>query len=260
MGCIDQQIPRRRVSFPLKPRARRCQARREGVQSIFICNHRPSTSGDIIVRKSCGFRGSQDTRPAPFANIEEHAKEGPTGGNLIPIPALKCLIHPYVSSSDAVNSLLRKGESRRLSEQERNFVTSLEAFLVALPPYPFPYVYRGLEAKTQEDVLAFKTLLQKGEPFVERGFLSTSALSFEQQKERRDVSNVYHQMNTYIAIKSKTGRLIQRYSRRKDEWEVLFATGTSFRVLSFEDTTPSVDHQSSDKGRYRIVMEELPKI
>ena len=53
MGCIVQQIPRRRVSFPPEPRARRLQARREGVQSIFICYHRPSTSGDIVVRKSC---------------------------------------------------------------------------------------------------------------------------------------------------------------------------------------------------------------
>ena len=202
-----------------------------------------------------------DTRPASFEKVEEHAKEGPVGENRINVSTLKGLIQPYVSSSEAINSLLRKGESRRLSEQERNFVSSMEeTFLIALPPYPFPYVYRGLKAKTQEDVLMFESLMQRGEPFVERGFLSASALSFEQQKERRDVTNVYHQMNTYIAIKSKTGRLIQRYSRRKDEWEVLFATGTSFRVLSFEDTTPSVDHQSSDKGRYRIVMEELPKI
>ena len=42
-----------KYNFRRKARARRCQARRGGVQSIFIWHYRPSTSGDMQVRKSC---------------------------------------------------------------------------------------------------------------------------------------------------------------------------------------------------------------
>lgn len=45
----------------------------------------------------------------------------------------------------------------------------------------------------------------------------------------------------------------------QEEAEVLFDVGTSFRVLSFDDTMPDKEHGTDldQAGRYRIVMEEM---
>ena len=91
--------------------------------------------------------------------------------------------------------------------------------------------------------------MEKGELFVEPGLLSASALY--------PLPHSYQNMNTHFAIRSMSGRLIQAFSNRKEEWEVLFAAGTSFRILSFEDTEPGGSHESW--GRYKIVMEEVEK-
>jgi hypothetical protein len=145
---------------------------------------------------------------------------------------------------------MRRGKA---TEQDENFANSISIALTAMKPFPFVkfYAYRGIEL-THEDAFRFKSLLEKGELFVEPGLLSASAKSLDVLKNR-----TYVQRNTYFAIRSKSGRLIQKYSKREDEWEVLFAAGTSFRILSFEDTTPGVDPGVSSWGRYKIVMEEV---
>ena len=106
------------------------------------------------------------------------------------------------------------------------------------------------------DVFRFRDLWHDGRPFVESSFLSTSALHIESPE-----LNAFNGRNTYFAIFSKTGRFIQRHSDEncQEEAEVLFDLGTSFRVLSFDDTMPNKEHGTDldQAGRYRIVMEEM---
>jgi hypothetical protein len=114
---------------------------------------------------------------------------------------------------------------------------------------------------TPELARLFQQSKASGQAFTERGFTSTSAFSPEQQLCRRDLTNKFFTRNTYIAIRSKSGRLVRQFLRNsstfKDEWEVLFCYDTKFRVLSFEDTTPGLEVEAGERGRYRIVMEEV---
>mgnify|MGYP001178372388 CR=1 FL=1 len=125
-----------------------------------------------------------------------------------------------------------------------------------LKPFPFEgYVYRGMNAKTPEAVLKFKSLMEQGELFVEPGLFSASALY--------PLPNGFQNMNTHFAIRSKSGRLIRPFVKRdaaKREWEVLFCYDTTFKILSFKDTKPGEEHRAGDSGRYRIVMEEVSSL
>ena len=137
-------------------------------------------------------------------------------------------------------------------------VRSVSLALEALPVFSFGQycVYRGVYFEKQTDVFRFRDLWHDGRPFVESSFLSTSALHIESPE-----LNAFNGRNTYFAIFSKTGRLIQGHSDEdwKKEAEVLLDLGTSFRILSFDDTMPGKEHGTGldQAGRYRIVMEEI---
>ena len=190
-----------------------------------------------------------DTSAAPLEDLEKWQFEGLAEGNTVQPTLVKRLLQQYVRD-ESINDTLRRGNATR---QDENFVNSISIALTAIKPFPFVKccVYRGIEL-THEDAFRFKALMRSGEPFVEPGLLSASAKSLDELQNK-----TYVQRNTYFAIRSKSGRLIQKYSKREDEWEVLFAAGTSFRILSFEDTTPVVDPGVSGWGRYKIVMEEV---
>lgn len=190
-----------------------------------------------------------DTSAAPLEDLEKWQFEGLAEGNTVQPTLVKRLLQQYVRD-ESINGTLRRGNATR---QDENFVNSISIALTAIKPFPFVKccVYRGIEL-THEDAFRFKALMSSGEPFVEPGLLSASAKSLDELQNK-----TYVQRNTYFAIQSKSGRLIQKYSKREDEWEVLFAAGTSFRILSFEDTTPVVDPGVSGWGRYKIVMEEV---
>ena len=187
-----------------------------------------------------------DTSPAPLEDLQEWAaRRRIASGSQVSATAVTNLIKPYVSDQ-SINRILRRGIA---TKHERDYVQSISIALNAIMPFPFAehFVYRGMDAKTPEDVFIFKDLMEKGELFNELGMLSTSGLY--------PLPNAFQNMNTHFAIRPKSGRLIQAFSKRKEEWEVLFAAGTSFRVLSFEDTEPDGSH--SAPGRYKIVMEEV---
>ena len=187
-----------------------------------------------------------DTSPAPLEDLQEWAaRRRIASGSQVSATAVTNLIKPYVSDQ-SINRILRRGIA---TKHERDYVQSISIALNAIMPFPFAehFVYRGMDAKTPEDVFIFKDLMEKGELFNELGMLSTSGLY--------PLPNAFQNTNTHFAIRPKSGRLIQAFSKRKEEWEVLFAAGTSFRVLSFEDTEPDGSH--SAPGRYKIVMEEV---
>ena len=187
-----------------------------------------------------------DTSAAPLEDLKEWAsKKRLASESQVNAAAVTNLLRPYVKDQ-SINGILRGGG--KTTKHERDFVQSIGIALAAIDPFPFEdYVYRGMDAKTPEVVLKFKRLMEKGELFVEPGLLSASALY--------PLPHSYQNMNTHFAIRSMSGRLIQAFSNRKEEWEVLFAAGTSFRILSFEDTEPGGSHESW--GRYKIVMEEV---
>ena len=116
------------------------------------------------------------------------------------------------------------------------------------------HVYRAIGVKEQEDALLFKDLLEKGQPYVERAFLSTTLMHIQSEGMK-----YFNDKNCYFAILSKTGRHILQEMTSEEEMEVVFRPGTSFRILSFEDTMPGRKHGTgpSQAGRYRIVMEEI---
>ena len=182
-----------------------------------------------------------DTSAAPLEDLKEWAsKKRLASESQVNAAAVTNLLRPYVKDP-GINSTMRRGKA---TKHDENYVQSINIALTAIKPFPFEdYVYRGMNAKTPEAVLKFKSLMEQGELFVEPGLFSASALY--------PLPNSFQNMNTHFAIRSKSGRLIQAFSNRKDEWEVLFAAGTSFRILSFEDTN------LAGWGRYKIVMEEV---
>ena len=217
-----------------------------GAHDSVVANAGVLKATPVTDRASISFA---DTSAAPSEDLEKWQFEGLAEGNTVQPTLVKRLLQQYVRD-ESINDTLRRGNATR---QDENFVNSISIALTAIKPFPFVKccVYRGIEL-THEDAFRFKALMRSGEPFVEPGLLSASAKSLDELQNR-----TYVQRNTYFAIRSKSGRLIQKYSKREDEWEVLFAAGTSFRILSFEDTTPVVDPGVSGWGRYKIVMEEV---
>mmetsp|Transcript_24192 Transcript_24192/g.69558 ORF Transcript_24192/g.69558 Transcript_24192/m.69558 type:complete len:149 (-) Transcript_24192:119-565(-) len=145
-----------------------------------------------------------------------------------------------------------------LTESQAIMVRLISTGLLALPIFTSEtyFVHRAIQARSLEDVLVFKDLMEEGKAFVEPAFLSTTLLGVD---DRGPVEYFFGRMNTWIAVLSKSGRYIVQELCEVPEYEVLFDLGTSFRILSFEDTMPDEEHDTSPSqaGRYRIVMEEI---
>ncbi|KAL3925700.1 MAG: hypothetical protein SGILL_000232 [Bacillariaceae sp.] len=105
-----------------------------------------------------------------------------------------------------------------------------------LPAYVGP-VYRGMGELSETEEYWPKMIadiLSKGE-YHERGFTSSSLLSFTQQTDLVDGSNIFAGRRCLMRIQSKTGRNIQKFARcQVNEFEVLFAPGTRFKVNHHE--------------------------
>ena len=196
-----------------------------------------------------------DTRALPSAELEAFARQ--LGVEGLP-DCIYGTIAEYSRNFFRVNEIIRKSGVAGLSKKDSIMVRSVSLALEALPVFSFGQycVYRGVYFEKQKDVFRFRDLWHDGRPFVESSFLSTSALHIESPE-----LNAFNGRNTYFAIFSKTGRLIQGHSDEdwKKEAEVLFDLGTSFRILSFDDTMPDKEHGTGldQAGRYRIVMEEI---
>lgn len=197
-----------------------------------------------------------NTAPAPRADIVAHSNDE----RLVPTRITRDLMTRFLSGfarDRSINGRLRKNE---MLEQDEEFLACSELVLRTIPPYPFPeaFVYRCIDL-TPENALSFQDQMASGQPITltERAFTFTCAFSPQQQMSREDVA--HNTKNTYIAIRSRSGRLVRQYCGPsfQDEWEVLFFYGTKFRVLSFEDTKPGEEHGAGGQGRYRIVMEEV---
>lgn len=196
-----------------------------------------------------------DTSAIPSAELEAFANQ--VGVEGLP-DCIFGTIAEYSRNFFRVNEIVRKSGVAGLSKKDSIMVRSVSLALEASPVFSFGQycVYRGVYFEEQKDVFRFRDLLHDGRPFVESSFLSTSALHIKSPE-----LNIFNGRNTYFAIFSKTGRLIQGHSDEdwKKEAEVLFDLGTSFRILSFDDTMPGKEHGTGldQAGRYRIVMEEI---
>ena len=196
-----------------------------------------------------------DTSAIPSAELKAFARQSGVEG----LPdCIYGTIAEYSRNFFRVNEIIRKSGVAGLSKKDSIMIRTVSPALEALPVFSFAQycVYRGVYFEEQKDVFRFRDLWHDGRPFVESSFLSTSALHIESPE-----LNAFNGRNTYFAIFSKKGRLIQRYSDEncQEEAEVLFDLGTSFRILSFDDTMPDKEHGTdlNQAGRYRIVMGEI---
>ena len=204
---------------------------------------------------SIGTIAYKDTKPAPREEIEAQAKKGIIKSSRLNKQLVSNIIFEYANDY-GINSRRRR---KMTCERDEEFLVLSKLVLKAIPPYPFHdfFVYRCINM-TQEHAIWFQQQMASGKPFTELAFTSACAFSPKQQNERKDLTNKFHIMNTYIAIRSKSGRLVKKYTRGyEDEWEVLFCYDTTFRILSFEDTRPGEEHEVGTRGRFRIVMEEV---
>lgn len=94
-----------------------------------------------------------------------------------------------------------------------------------------------------------------GQVRCEKGFTSTSMLSFCQQKAESSATNSYVDRRCLKTIKSKTGRIVHHFTMRstnKSKWEVLFMPGTKFKVTGIESK-----YNEKVGVQYRITIEEI---
>ncbi len=138
-------------------------------------------------------------------------------------------LHSYTAQGYRIlNEALRQGGIR--AEEVRDYKAAVEAALRKIRPYDGT-VKRGVELPSYR--LAQHEV---GNIVTYPGFTSTS------------VGDDFEKKQHYFYIKSKTGRYVGFHSAYGDEWEVLFAPGTKFKVLSRED---------AGYGRLRFTMEEV---
>jgi hypothetical protein len=173
----------------------------------------------------------------------------------LPAEVYKC-IAMYSADFYEINSKIRNFGMESISLTESIICKNIVAGLDALPLFTCNVysVFRAITVENKEDALLFKDLMETDQPFVEQAFLSTTLMHI--QSEGMDYFNG---KNCYFAIFSKTGRHILQELTPNEELEVVFRPGTSFRILSFEDTKPNQEHGTGpdQAGRYRIVMEEI---
>ena len=163
----------------------------------------------------------------------------------------------YSGEDYLINKEIRENGWESLSLTDSIKCESILVAMKALPLFTSDiyYVYRAIQVDSQEGALLFKNLMETDKPFVDPAFVSTTLRHILSE----DMQN-FNDKNCYFAILSKTGRhILQAMVINEEELEVLFRPGTSFRILSFEDTMPDKEHGTGpdQKGRYRIVMEEI---
>ena len=222
------------------------------ISPIFVVNGSIDLSS-IPVRFKEALPLPEDERKALAK--KERVKELPEehGGSLF----------QYTNEFFTINNKIRdrKVGLAGLSQAESTKVRNISLALAALPLFVSSgdyFLFRSVDFEYEEDVLKFMDLAKNDDPFVEPAFLSTTALPIELLAA---ATPMFKHMNTYFAIYSKSGRYLppEYCANEEAEYEVLFDVGTSFRVLSFEDTMPGTKHGSGpdQTGRYRIVMEEI---
>ena len=182
--------------------------------------------------------------------VAERVREG------LPAEVFKC-VTLYSEEFFEVNKKIRDTGMESLSSTESIMCKSIVVAMEALPLFASNvyYVYRAIEIETQEGALSFKDLMENGQPFVESAFLSTTIMHILSED-----MGYFNNKNCFFAILSKTGRhILKALAINEEELEVVFRPGTSFRILSFEDTMPDEEHGTGpdQAGRYRIVMEEI---
>lgn len=118
-----------------------------------------------------------------------------------------------------VNPPLRQGLP---PEGLETFYKAMCSGLTKLPVFK-GRVYRIVELSRDE-----QEFYENNDEVLERAFMSTSA---SKDARRAFQNNTNKNYNTYFYIQSKTGRMITHLSVWKEEQEVLFPAGTSFKVL-----------------------------
>ena len=128
----------------------------------------------------------------------------------------------YTSSDyQILNAALRSKDPVELARL-KPYIDNANAGLASLPNYSGP-VYRGIDStRMPPDVVA--QYLKPGEVITERAYVSTSY-----------VAGANFPGDLQLTVMSKTGKQIDFLSMYAGEKEVLFAPGTSFKVLSVTD-------------------------
>lgn len=137
----------------------------------------------------------------------------------------RALIRQYTESgSDKINGILRFSPSKRA--EIAPLVDSLDRALARLPNYQ-GVVYRGTAFNSVMD-----QQFQKGKVVPDPAFVSAT--------RDRAIAKEFG-LGASFVIRSRTGKLIDRFSARPDEQEVLFRPGTRFKVLSRVKTPEGVE-------------------
>ncbi|KAL3934710.1 MAG: hypothetical protein SGARI_003269 [Bacillariaceae sp.] len=154
-------------------------------------------------------------------------------------------IKDYIQASGDINRALCDGTitDKPKFQAQRDLMVS---YLGLLPSYT-GWVYRGMGETTDKPDDYWPKMIKEiltSNIYEEKGFSSTSLLSFEQQSNGKGSSNQFALRLCLMKIRSKTGRNIQGFSTGKGpvkpgegkwgEFEVLFAPGTRFKVLDYK--------------------------
>ena len=131
--------------------------------------------------------------------------------------------------SDNLNNPLRFGGGIWDSEDKLQHIR-MQKTIAALPPY-VGTTYRAVNL-LQKDLRLVNYLKSKKGPFSDRGWMSSSSVFFDHQK-----TNQFKVMDCRFTIHGKTGRDISKFagSNMKDEMEVIYFPGTTFKVLDWEE-------------------------
>ncbi len=151
--------------------------------------------------------------------------------------------------TDVINYQLRT--SATLGEGARRVVKRLNSSLDKLPSYNND-VYRGISFPNMEEAINFIKNIKVGQTITELGFTSTSI--------KQGVALEFLRTNKagfLFKIKSKNGKWIGELSDFQEELEVLFKSGSIFKVKKMHD----IRVLDSFTGKYEevaeIVLEEI---
>ena len=190
----------------------------------------------------------------PIPSAVQEVKEPLTGLTLkmakeimptldIPKNELSALTNYTGKDYSQINAYFR-GLKPTITESNETISKDLDKFLLQAPKVSVES-YRGITL----DEYKFENFknLQKGDPFTDKEFMSTS---YEKSTATAFGNNAQYQVE--MIIKGKSGVLIEDFSDAKKEKEILFGRGTNFKVESIKTT-----EKKGITGKIKMVLIEL---
>lgn len=148
-------------------------------------------------------------------------------------PTEALAVREYTGSFyNAINRYLRRGREPK-NEMLNAYERVLNIAMSKLKSYSGP-VFRGTDL-TEEQFGKYLAAMERKEPFIEAAFFSTTSSMGQKFKG-----------NTMYVVRSKNGKIVREISEFPTEDEILFKSGTSFKVVRAAEI----------EGKYEIELEE----